>query len=453
MTCTGGASIIDSMLAVRESECDTPDVLNVYPDAMVQTVEGSPFRVIDQQLEDIGPLPYSGPANQSSFVRRRADQMCVITYTGTSVNHLVAEKRTLTGNDAWAGRTHPGDLCRGLWRGPGAAQCEHGRRRLHRARHRSGAARLGPRRARHERARRGPSACTASRDMRDAPSADAHGARRGQARERLEHAVALRPHLHSLGAARRVEVSPRRREPRRVAGPHHAAQLACAIRRSTPCPSFGLTSSSETPTLLQRVFPLMATDPMEAQAALAYLLIANGISVTVTIGPSLSPNVGGQQIVDSPPLAFDFSHTLHRGAQAIMWHRMLSVADRLIESVRKRPNISDGQELLGPLADVFRQRLRSQRAVAPTVAREFGTGPSHQQRLPDRLAAAASGNSVLRRRRPEHHAHLRVRPHQRPRRSRAQHEREAELFAGIVQRSVSRRRARVCPTWRALRRA
>ena len=79
LAATGGASIIDAMMAVRESESGNAAIMNVYPDAMVQDIDGTPFRAIDQQLDDLGPLPYSGSAVQSDFVRRHAQDMMVVT--------------------------------------------------------------------------------------------------------------------------------------------------------------------------------------------------------------------------------------------------------------------------------------------------------------------------------------------------------------------------------------
>ena len=45
VTCAGGGSIIDSVLAVRDSESEY-DNLNTFPDAQVQSVDGSPFRAV-----------------------------------------------------------------------------------------------------------------------------------------------------------------------------------------------------------------------------------------------------------------------------------------------------------------------------------------------------------------------------------------------------------------------
>jgi hypothetical protein len=107
----------------------------------------------------------------------------------------------------------------------------------------------------------------------------------------------------------------------------------------------------------------------------------------------------------------------HRGAQAIMWSRLLSVAGRLIELL-ERGRIRRRSELLGSLADVLRQRLRAQPQSPDGRARVRQRAPP-QQRLPDRLADAASGNYGLGGVDPEHHAHLRLRPHDRPAGARA----------------------------------
>ena len=72
-------------------------------------------------------------------------------------------------------------------------------------------------------------------------------------------------------------------------------------------------------------------DPLERQAALAYLLIKNHASVAVTLSPTFTTVTGGPFALKTVPLAFDGSHQDHRAAQAIMWFRVLSIADRLID--------------------------------------------------------------------------------------------------------------------------
>lgn len=70
------------------------------------------------------------------------------------------------------------------------------------------------------------------------------------------------------------------------------------------------------------------SDRLEAQAALAYLLLATGTSVSVTL---TEPGTDGF-------LAFDQSHSDHRSAQKTHWDRVLDVADRLIGLLKDTPD-------------------------------------------------------------------------------------------------------------------
>ena len=56
-------------------------------------------------------------------------------------------------------------------------------------------------------------------------------------------------------------------------------------------------------------------DPLEGQAALAFLLLKNRISTSVTLGPSFNVVLNGSSLVQTP-LAFDYSHNAHRQTQA-----------------------------------------------------------------------------------------------------------------------------------------
>src|SRR5688500_7578975 len=105
LTGSGGASLIDSFLAIRESESANGSTINAYPDNAVLDIEGSPFRAIDSSGDSIGAIPVPYTAVQSEFVRKHKADIMVTTLTGTSVNHGIAQKRALTGNEAWAGRT------------------------------------------------------------------------------------------------------------------------------------------------------------------------------------------------------------------------------------------------------------------------------------------------------------------------------------------------------------
>jgi hypothetical protein len=86
-------------------------------------------------------------------------------------------------------------------------------------------------------------------------------------------------------------------------------------------------------TKVREVFPKFLTDPLEAQGAMAFLLLRYGVSCSVTIGLDTLvrfEELGSGRIMSNLPLGFDWSHNSHQGAQNSMWRRLLSVMDRLI---------------------------------------------------------------------------------------------------------------------------
>lgn len=370
MTGTGGASIVDAMLAVPESRSANAATVNVYPDQMVQRIGDLPFSAIDQELRDIGPLPYRGDANQSNFIRRHGQDMLVVTHTGTSVNHLIAQKRSLTGNDAWFGRTLQEIVAANYGQGlaiPNVNMSVGGYLE-------PGIDHDLPASARAEPVidpRVFSFGLDGNQGIDGAPPRAVLDAAR-----RFRDTVIEAPEAsfqRTFGASPALE----RWKAQRIG--QQTIEDADLIRQLTflqdsaviPLERFGLSPGPDA-ARVREVFPLFEIDPLEAQGALAYLLIKNRVAVTVTIGPSTAPVVGGQQTVDSPPLAFDFSHSAHRATQALMWSRMLSVVDRLI-GLLQQEEFRDGESywdrsLVYFATDFGRSRLR------PNGAADFGTG-------------------------------------------------------------------------------
>ena len=66
----------------------------------VQFHDGSPFTAIDYSARAIGAIPIPFTGNQSNFVKKYHADMMTVTMTGTSVNHGVAEYRSINGNAA-----------------------------------------------------------------------------------------------------------------------------------------------------------------------------------------------------------------------------------------------------------------------------------------------------------------------------------------------------------------
>jgi len=335
IACTGGASLIDGPLALRASEVNQPE-LNSFPDQRVWSPDGSPFRATEVSVNGLGGIPFRGEFNQRSFVERHHSQMATVCYTGTSVNHVIAQKRALTGNDAWGGRTiqeaHAEryghsvpvpnvTMASGGYIEPGLDPSLSSRARAVLVPtplfwpfglHGSKGVRRGPQ----------PSleGISAARQLRDRLEAQSAFGRTFEADPSLQAWRAQRAQVSQLeerDLINRLNVLP--------------------DTALTPLGEFGLSEAPQGQAV-RRAFPEYLRDPLEAQAALAYLLITEGVSVSVTIGPDFSVVLGNGagQVITSPPLAFDFSHNNHRGTQALMWSRVYSVMDRLITLLQAR---------------------------------------------------------------------------------------------------------------------
>ena len=96
----------------------------------------------------------------------------------------------------------------------------------------------------------------------------------------------------------------------------------------------------------------------------------------------------------NPPLAFDFSHQAHRPAQAIMWQRILGIADRLKALLSAEPlDEANGvsfwdRTLIYVATDFGREKRR------PAGADQFGTS-HHLNNGSVIISPLVRGNSVL----------------------------------------------------------
>ena len=373
--CSGGASIIDGALAQRSSEVNRND-LNSFPDMSVYSPPNSELRATRVEVDGLGSVPYRGVFDQKDFLDRYHNEMAVMTYTGTSVNHGIAQKRAITGNEAWGGRTiqeavanqfgaqHPLPNINMAVGGyaeaghdpslPSYASAElisspllwplglHGSLGLSS----EGEPALPSSVIAKARRWRNEQLDQDSKFMEtfaDDPSL----------KRWLEHRNQLMPEFESQNLINRLNFVP--------------------DSPVTPLGNYGL-SNAEDFDVIRATFTNTLTDPLEAQAALAYLLITQGISVTVTISPDFSPLIGrnANQVVDSPPLAFDFSHQAHRAGQALMWSRLYNISDKLIRLLKGRELMSGtsywDRSMIYFASEFGRTRHR------PANANEFGSG-------------------------------------------------------------------------------
>lgn len=367
----GGASIIDAFLAIRASESQSAATINTFPDANVVTRADSPLRAVDIADDTLGPIPFAYTANQSAFVAKHRAEMLVATLTGTSVNHTVAQERSRTGNGAWLGRTL--EECVALEYGKDAPlpNVNMGT---------GGFASRGVDGAIPEWAVGAPVAAPrlwpfglhGSRGLRDAPGRDLIDRARSLRDEKLEPGSSF-AQAFQHGAAIDLWKKQRNSGRDKLEGAALIDKLNLfQDTAETPLSTYGLAASPDA-ALLAATFPSIATDELEAQAALAYLLLKNRVSNAVTIAPTFSVLLQGAS-VKNPPLAFDFSHNAHRGTQAVMWSRILGVADKLIDLLKSAElDATTGESfwdrtLIYVATDFGRSKTR------PSGSEDFGTG-------------------------------------------------------------------------------
>ncbi|MEX1368855.1 MAG: hypothetical protein AB1Z98_37350 [Nannocystaceae bacterium] len=103
--------------------------------------------------------------------------------------------------------------------------------------------------------------------------------------------------------------------------------------------TFGLRRSPEFGRL-QEYLPDLGGDDLQAQAALAFLLAKYGLASSLTFGLDEAPY---RQSPDDltllgSPVAFDFAHSNHVLSQNINWVRMMEVVDALITLLKEEPH-------------------------------------------------------------------------------------------------------------------
>ena len=335
---SGGGSIIDGPLAIRASESANPDTLNTFSDERVTGWDGSPFRAVDQAGSEIGPIPAAFTVKPSDFLSRRREQLMVATLTGTSVNHKVAQRRAITGNEAWKGRTLQEMVA---WQYGASAPIPNVHLLAGTGFNDTGTDDTVPSYARRQIVADPlvwPLSLDGSRGLKDGLDPAVLAAVRKQRDQVFEPATRF-DQIFSR-SARLAEWKELRGGP---SGQIESLDLISSLMLASdgsafPLGEFGL-SSSPSADAVRAIFPDFATDPLQAQAAMAFLLLKYRVSVTVTLGPSFSfvydnSDATGAELPENsvlnPPLAFDFSHQAHRAGQAVVWSRLYSVIDGLI---------------------------------------------------------------------------------------------------------------------------
>ncbi|MCA9554233.1 MAG: hypothetical protein KC933_29630 [Myxococcales bacterium] len=391
LAAAGGASIIDSFLAIRQSEAGAAAAgLNCFVDSEVKSIADSPFRAVDLRRRQVGAIPIPFSSNQSDFVTKHKNDLMVVTQTGTSVNHTIAQKRSLTGNEAWHGRTVQEAVAAQYGAGypiPNVNMSANGYIS-------PGIDPTTPAFAMAEpvgSAALWPLSLDGAKGIKNLPSRERIALARRMRNEKLDPESNFKK---TFADSRRLALWD---EQRNRTGGLEMMDLITNLNLypdipQIPLGEYGLSESPDGQRV-REAFPDFASDPFEAQAALAFLLIKYRVSVTVTIAPSFNVLLDLQRLrVDNPPLAFDFSHQSHRDAQGVMWDRMLRVADKLVDLL-KAEEFEAGESFWDRSMIYFATEFgRSKRR--PNNAESFGTAHDINNGFA-MLSPMVNGNKVL----------------------------------------------------------
>ncbi len=332
----GGASLIDSFLA----QASGPAAFN-----NIVKIDGSVFSTVPPLNNSIqGAIPLGNGYNQVSFVQKHGADMVVMTSEVSSVNHIIGAKRAMNGDGINNGRTLPeavamtfGGNCpipNLMLAGGGFA--------LH------GEDTTVTEAARAQAVDDPLMFAFATHGYKGLPlalNASEMQATRGL-RAQLEKVSRFQT---DYAGAKILTTYQANRE--RLVETLEKGDMVTKMMMLDPATNklaeFGFSISPDFNSVRAK-FPNMAIDPFEARMALGFLAAKNGLSNAISIGIGNSPLVTAQGSPNAP-IAFDWSHVDHRGAQNAMWSYILKSMDALIDLLKATDR--DGDPSKGKMWD------------------------------------------------------------------------------------------------------
>ena len=401
----GGASIVDSFMAVRDSEPSSQssaDQLIVYPDNFVKTFPGTNIRALDLPDEYRTFLGSTGiPYAQSTFVNKYAQQMAVLALENTSVNHFVAQERSLNGQGINGGRTIAEHIAETYGQNlalPYVNMAGGGYAR-------AGADSSLKTYARAENVGQPTYFSLGTDGMRGmvgAPGAAGPGVAVSssdidRAKKLMARAREVRNELDDASNFYQTfqcsKTLARYRELRDVKALELEQQDL--IQKLFMFGAGDLPVSLDDYGLLENPDALAARelltrwpgdptksldlliDPQVGQVLLAYLLAKEGLTAASVFGPNLSTQIA--IINQQPPLVYDYSHNNHVATQAVMWSRVLDLVDKLIELLQTTATVDGGtlwdRSLIYIATDFGRDKLRTTPGAPLYTVDPDGDGP------------------------------------------------------------------------------
>jgi len=379
---SGGASIVDSFMALASSEVQSAGGnsagLNCYEPAQLVRFPDSPLRAVNYQgtIAVLGGLKVQG--DQEAFVKKHKQDMMVVTTESTSVTHVTAQKRAITGNEAWSGRTIQEAVASVYGKGMPLANLllgqggyiEHG---------------IDSSLPGFAKGLIVNDPATWSKGL-----SSTYGLDEAPSQEVMALAREIRDQMLDGPSAfyRTFKSSPVMQN-----WVHSRGDTRALFEQSKLAAGLDISATNGNASELMRLFPDYTWDPYEAQAILACMAITQGTTCTATLGPGFTVvSKGGLTETRNPPIGFDFSHASHRGVQALMWTRMLSVTDRMIDFLKSKEHVPGSsywdRSLFYFATDFGRSRVR------PSGADVFASG-HHLNNGVLVVSPMANGNKVL----------------------------------------------------------
>jgi hypothetical protein len=334
----GGASIIDSFMPIVDTEVGDPALaatLNTFPESMIEQRPGSNIRSV--KLLQSGYAYYATPkAPMGDLLAHHGDDVVVMAHEVSSVNHNVGQQRSLSGAGFDRGRTIMESTAMRYGLGMPLPSCNMASDGY--LRH--GADTSIPAEARHELITTPLLFAAGTHGYKGLTGVPAAGA--------IERARAAREKLDEISLFARTFKNDERLGKylhRRGSG-LAALEKASLIEKlilldpAKLDPKYGITPD---PLLedLRAMLPKMDTDKSQAQIALGFLMAYHGVSTSITMGYNTEPVVDSDGAISGAPIAFDFSHNLHREVQSMMWCRTASIIDTLITLLKTHDYLGD----------------------------------------------------------------------------------------------------------------
>ncbi|MDD9969401.1 MAG: hypothetical protein OXR73_24365 [Myxococcales bacterium] len=334
----GGAGIINSFLPLVDTEVGDPTLastLDVYPEALVDQLPGLGFRHV-RNLDSATFSYMKEPPPMDGFLQRHGRDMAIFCHGVSSVNHNVAQARSLNGAGANAGRTIMEAMAMRYGGGMPLPNCNMGTDGFIEHGHDDSV----PARARHEIITAPMFFATGTHGSRGVVGVPSVGSieRARRIRQQLDRETVFG---RTFGKSPRVM---RYLEQRSFAT--EELERADLIERlllldpSTVDPKFGLQAGAVVADLYTR-FPDLAVHDVQAQLGLGFLLAYHGVATSVTLGFRSDPVITQADGVVTAPIAFDYSHSSHRVTQNVMWGNLAALLDTMITLLKDYDYMGD----------------------------------------------------------------------------------------------------------------